>query len=335
MRPARYPKRRSLDAIAHIASVQRKGTSMKILPSFKTGEPRTELGHIKPIDDLEIPFAVIEGARSGPCLLITAGVHASEFCSIEAAVRMIQTRPEEISGTLVILPILNVEGFSKRSIYIMPQDGKNLNRMFPGNPDGSTGERLAHWLVSEVFPKVDAYMDLHGGDLDESLAPFTIFPGACEKSKALAEAFGLPIAVASTRPGNSVNGAYGVGVPSILPEIGCNGLWSEDAVTMTLDGIRRVMKHIGMIEDAPRAATQEPMKVFSMWVPTAAVSGLWYPMKDLTETVKKGEVLGEIRDVFGKRLASIECENDGFVLYRMSSLSVNQGEALIGIGVAA
>jgi predicted deacylase len=308
---------------------------MANLPAFRIGKARTEFGHIKPIHDLEIPFAVIEGAQSGACLLITAGVHASEFCSIEAAVRMIQTKPEDIKGTLVILPILNVEGFSKRSIYIMPQDGKNLNRMFPGNPEGSIGERLAHWLVTEVFPKVDAYMDLHGGDLDESLAPFTIFPGTCEKSKAMAEAFGLPVAVASARPGNSVNGAYGVGVPSILPEIGGNGLWNETTVGMMEDGIRRVMKHIGMVEDAPKPAAPEAMNVYTMWVPTAAVSGLWYPRKDLSEKVSKSDVLGEIKTVFGETLATITSDHDGFVLYKMSSLSVNQGEALIGIGVKA
>jgi hypothetical protein len=307
---------------------------MNHLPDFRTGTPRVEFGHIKPIHDLEIPFAVIEGEQSGPCLLITAGVHASEFCSIEAAVRLMQTKPQEIKGTLVVLPILNVEGFGKRSIYIMPQDGKNLNRMFPGNAEGTTGERLAHWLMTEVYPKADAYMDLHGGDLDESLAPFTIFPAGCERSMALAEAFGLPVAVASSRPGNSVNGARSIGVPSILPEISGNGLWNEDTVGLMVDGIHRVMKHLGMIADAP-ADTGGPMKTYTMWVPNAPVGGLWYARKDVSETVAKGDLLGEIRDVFGKVLASITSENDGFVLYRMSSLSVNQGEALIGIGVAA
>ncbi|MDL2397929.1 succinylglutamate desuccinylase/aspartoacylase family protein [Rhizobium mayense] len=307
---------------------------MNGLPAFKTGKLRAEFGHVKPIEDLEIPFGIIEGSESGPTLLITAGVHASEFCSIEAAVRLMQTKPEQIKGTLVVLPILNIEGFSKRSIYVMPQDGRNLNRMFPGNPEGTTGERLANWLMTSVYPQVNAYMDLHGGDLDESLAPFTIFPAGCEKSKALAEAFGLPIAVASSRPGNSVNGARQVGVPSILPEIGGNGLWNEDTVGLMVAGIHRVMQHLGMIADAPRPAKREPMNIFTMWVPTAPVTGLWYAKKELSETVAKGETLGEIRDVFGKVLATITSENDGFILYRMSSLSVNQGEALLGVGVA-
>jgi predicted deacylase len=141
--------------------------------------------------------------------------------------------------------------------------------------------------------------------------------------------------VASSRPGNSVNAARQVGIPGILPEIGGNGLWNEDTVGLMVAGIHRVMQHLGMIADAPKPAKQEPMNVFTMWVPTAPVTGLWYAKKELSETVAKGEILGEIRNVFGKVLTTVVSENDGFILYRMSSLSVNQGEALLGVGVAA
>ena len=162
---------------------------MHTLPAFKTGKPRVEQGYVQPLDGIDIPFTIIEGKAPGPVLIVTAGVHASEFCSIEAAVRLQQTKPEDIKGTLVILPILNLQGFPKRSIYIMPEDGKNLNRQFPGRPDGTLSEKLAHWLVSAVFPHGDCYLDLHGGDLDESLMPFTIYPRRSEASKALAVAF--------------------------------------------------------------------------------------------------------------------------------------------------
>lgn len=163
---------------------------MTSLPALRTGKPRSEFGHVRQANELEIPFAIIEGAEEGPCLLVTAGVHGSEYRSIEAAVQLMKTKPEEIKGTLIVLPILNVEAFHRRNIYVMPQDGKNLNRMFPGKPDGTTSEQLAYWLVTEVFPKADAYIDCHGGDLDEGLAPFTIFPAGCEKSRALAAVFG-------------------------------------------------------------------------------------------------------------------------------------------------
>ncbi len=305
---------------------------MKTLPTLRTGQPRVEHGHISPIDDVEIPFGIIEGAEPGPCLLVTAGVHGSEYCSIEAAVRVLKMSPETIKGTVLVLPILNVQGFRKRSIYVMPEDGKNLNRMFPGNPDGTVSERLAHWLVTSVYPLADAYLDLHGGDLDESLAPFTIFPNGCEKSQALATAFGLPVAVAAGGEGYTINAAYRIGIPSLLPEVSGNGLWGEETVGQMIAGIERVMHHLGMISGEVQPAPQARPEFVTMWVPSAPVSGLWYASKELSEPVAAGEVLGEIRDVFGTVLATILSEKDGFILYRLTSLSVNQGEALLGVG---
>jgi predicted deacylase len=201
--------------------------------------------------------------------------------------------------------------------------------MFPGNPDGSVSERLAHWLVTEVFPKADAYIDCHGGDLDEGLEPFTIFPAGSEKSQALAAAFGIPVAVAAGGAGYTVDAAHKLGIPSILPEVSGNGLWGDDTVSQLTDGIHRVMQHIGML---PGEAAMTDLNVVTMWVPTAPVTGLWYPKKDLAEPVAKGELLGEIKTVFGETLASIHSEKDGFILYRLTSLSVNEKEALLGVG---
>ena len=149
---------------------------MDTLPPFKTGKPRVEQGYVRPLVGIELPFTIIEGGMPGPCLVVTAGVHASEFCSIEAAVRLQRTRPEDINGTLVVLPIMNVQGFWKRSIYVMPEDGKNLNRQFPGDADGTASQRLAHWLTSAVLSKADFYLDLHGGDLDAARAAFPDAP---------------------------------------------------------------------------------------------------------------------------------------------------------------
>jgi predicted deacylase len=304
---------------------------LKELPSFRTGKPRVEHGYVTPIDGVELPFTIIEGREPGPRLLITAGVHASEYCSIEAAVRMQTMRPEDIKGTLVVMPILNGTGFRKRSIYIMPEDGKNLNRQFPGRADGTLSERLAHWLTFEVYTKIDAYLDLHGGDLDESL-PFTIYPQDSEASRAMAVAFGIPIAIASQSPNHSTAGAWSAGVPSILPEVSGNGLWNDDLVRQMTDGIERVMKHIGMLDRPVAPAPQVDPEFVTMWVPTATATGLWYSAHEVGTEVSEGQMLGEIRDVFGKSLATVRSEKTGKIVYRLSSLSVNEGEALLGVG---
>jgi uncharacterized protein len=178
----------------------------------------------------------------------------------------------------------------------------------------------------------DAYLDLHGGDLDESLAPFTLFPNGCEKSRALATAFGLPVAVAAGGEGYTVNAAYKSGVPSILPEVGGNGLWGEDKLDEMMAGVERVMHYLGMIAGPVKPAPQEAPQFVTMWVPSAPTDGLWYAAKEISEAVAIGDVLGEVRDVFGKVLATIRSEKAGFILYRLTSLSVNKGEALLGVG---
>lgn len=304
---------------------------MTELPPFRTGRPRVERGHVRPFEGLELAYAVMEGQRPGPCLLVSAGVHGSEYCSIETAIRLMQRRPEGLSGSLVVLPILNPGGFARRSIYLMPEDGRNLNRMFPGRPDGSFSERLAHWLTTRVYPQVDAYLDLHGGDLDESLASFTIYGAASEKSRELAIAFGAPTNIASFGNGYSVSAANDIGVPAILPEVGGNGLWGEDSVGEMLAGVERVMHHLGMIE-GPVAPPAPNAAFVTMWVPTAPVSGLWYPAKKLSAPIAAGDSLGEIRDVFGRVLATIPSERSGSVVYTLTSLRVNEGEALLGVG---
>ncbi len=302
------------------------------LPELRTGRMRRDQGFCRPVDGIEIPFAVLEGRDAGPCLLVTAGVHGSEFCSIEAALRLLRLDPREIRGTLLVLPILNVAGFRARSIYVMPEDGKNLNRMFPGRPDGTASERLAHWLVTSVYPKVDAYIDLHGGDLDESLVPFSLFPSGSEPSRTLAGVFGLPIAVAAGGEGYTINAAGKLGVPSILAEVSGNGLWDEAGVRQITDGIARVMRHIGMTTKDVGPPPQPEPEVVTMWVPSAPCDGLWYPFKDLSQPVAAGEALGEIRDVFGTTVTPVRSEKTGSILYRLTSLSVNKGEALLGVG---
>jgi uncharacterized protein len=301
------------------------------LPPLRTGRPRSERGHLSPLPGFTIPFAVVEGRAPGPCLLVTAGVHGSEYTSIEAALRLMRMPPGDFAGTLLVLPILNVGGFHARSVYVMPEDGRNLNRAFPGRADGTASERLAHWLVTTVFPEADAYLDLHGGDLSEELAPFSLFPAADRKARALAEAFGLPVAVAAGGAGYTIDAAARAGLPGIIAEVGGNGLWSEAGVGAMTAGIRRCMAHLGMLLD-PQPAASQPTRVVTMWVPTAPVTGLWYPARAVADPVQSGDVLGSIRDVFGETRATIVSDRAGSVLYRLSSLHVEAGEALLGVG---
>lgn len=122
---------------------------------------------------VQIPVVIINGALPGPTLCITAGVHASEYPGIDAVLRtIVDLRPTDLSGTLIAVPVVNTPMFRARSAFVSPIDGLNLNRTFPGRPDGTISEVIAHVLLNEVVALADFHIDCHGGDLPEMLWPY-------------------------------------------------------------------------------------------------------------------------------------------------------------------
>src|SRR3954462_425240 len=149
------------------------------------------------------PRAVITvtGANGGPTLFVNGGLHGGEYPAIEAVIRLGKMLdPQEISGTVILMPVLNLPAFRNRTPFVCPIDNVNPNRVFPGDPDGSYSEQMVHALMEGFVSHADAYIDLHGGDIPEDLVPFVICrTGSGEaldpvdvKSKEMAMAFGLP-----------------------------------------------------------------------------------------------------------------------------------------------
>src|ERR1700732_5350268 len=124
----------------------------------------------------EWPYFAVAGAQEGPTFLLTAGIHAAEYTGILAAIRLGRgLQPADVHGTIVVIPLLNRPGFFERSVYVNPEDGENLNRIFPGRADGPWSERFAHHLLNDIVVRCDYAMDLHAGDMIEDLEPFVIF----------------------------------------------------------------------------------------------------------------------------------------------------------------
>lgn len=279
---------------------------------------------------VEIPCIAVRGARPGPTLLVTAGVHGAEYASIEAAYRVAETDPSDLSGTLVVLPIACPPSYFARTPYVNPVDGKNLNRAFPGRADGTFAERLAHWLTGEFISRADAYVDLHGGDLIESLAPFAIHDAGHEPSRALAEAFGLPLRIADVMEGTTNTTASRAGVPTVLAEAGGQGLWPASAVDPLVDGVQRCMRHLGMTPGALEPREMRLLTEFA-WL-RSEHAGRWHPAVTGGDAVVAGQELGVVSDLLGEPLQRAVAPIDGIVLFAVSSLAMNAGDPLVGIG---
>ncbi len=286
-----------------------------------------------PGQSVEVPIFVVNGAQSGPTLVVTAGVHGAEYASIEAGLRLGRTTQSTgLRGRLIVAPIVNMPAFRARSIYVCPLDGKNLNRIFPGSPEGSAGERIANWVFSNVIRQGDYFVDLHGGDLIEALNPFANYygspvSGVQDTSLGMARAFGIGYAQLRELPGSACYEASRVGIPSILVESGGQGLWPESAVALLSDGLNRLMRHLGMAE----GPAVEPLPVRPITGQVGFRSehdGFYYPKVEPGQTVEAGQEFGVITDVEGNVLQRAVVPTAGQVLYVVTSLAINRGDPL-------
>jgi uncharacterized protein len=206
------------------------------------------------------PVITLTGAKPGRVLFVNAGVHGGEYPAVEAVIRLGKTLdPKRISGTVILMPVLNLPAFRMRTPFVCPIDNVNPNRVFPGDPRGSYSEQMTHALINEFVVYADAYVDLHGGDIPEALVPFVICRAGkdevAKKSKAIAMAFGLPYVLKVTRPVQPSKGqssyaaAADKGTPAILAEAGGVGQMQEEAVALLVNGVVNVMRHLKMIQN--------------------------------------------------------------------------------------
>ena len=299
---------------------------------------RKATGHLEvPGTPIRMPVTVVNGTAAGPRVCITAGVHGGEYPGIEAAIRTAASLdPSQVRGQVVIVHIVDVPSFQARTIYVCPLDGKNPNRVFPGSPDGTASERLAHTLFTEVIARADFYIDLHGGDINEALVPFTILldSGAAEVDSAameLARVYGIPYVVRARVSGGTYSAAAQRKIPAILAEAGGQGLLQPEALAIHLRGLRKVLTHLRVVPGSPERV--EPVALLSAlhWV-TSAHTGLFYPEVAPGDRVTQGQRVGEIRDYFGAILAEVRSPGSGVVLFTVTTPATNPSDPLFAVG---
>ena len=249
----------------------------------------------------KLPMWLINGDEAGPTLVVTGGVHGAEYASVAAALHLGQSLgPQGLRGRVIVVPVVNMPGFAARSIYVCPLDGKNPNRVFPGDATGTASEQLADWVFRNVISLADFYVDMHGGDLIEALIPFTIFfrsgnEQVDAKSLEIAKIFGIPYLVCSVNPGSTIAAASMAGIPAILTESGAQGIWTAEQVADHTNGLQRLMLHLNMISGDIPAPTATTLLEQFVWL-RSEHEGFWYPQAAAGETVHAGQVLGHIKD---------------------------------------
>ena len=279
--------------------------------------------------DIRLPATVLHGHGTGKTMLITAGVHAGEYVGIQAAIELSQKlKIEKVNGTIIIVKVMNRPAFEARNGSMGLDDGKNLNREFPGNPDGTEMERLAWAISQELQPAADYYIDLHSGDDYEKLTPYVYYAGAAagevvSLSRQMAEQVDVPYMVKSNvASGGSYNYAASQGIPSILIERGGMGDWSYEEVSSTRRDVRNILCHMGIYQGLKDFRTYYPLDVADVRYQDAEENGLWYPFKKVGDMIQEGDILGEVRDYEGNVKEVSVAEFDGVLLYQCGTLQV-------------
>jgi len=294
------------------------------------------------LNDEPRPVISIAGKNPGPVVFINAGVHGGEYPAIEAAIRIGRSLdPETLSGTVVVMPVLNLPAFWKRSIFVCPIDDLNPNRIFPGDPEGSYSEQMVYALTNEFMARADCYIDLHGGDIVEGLVPFSICrkgqSDVDQKSLELASVFGLPFVLTVDRPIQPSKGSMSFvagaerGVPGFIAEAGGVGQLQFDAVDQLTDGIYRVLNHLNMIDSPSLAPKISTVLTNFEWM-YSEKAGMFYPIVQINESLTEGQLVGHVGSLFGETIEEIHAPLSGRVLFITTSPAVIEHGLLMGIG---
>ena len=289
------------------------------------------------------PYHACVGAAPGPTFLLTAGIHAAEYTGVLAAMRLAQRLdPSQVAGTIVVVPLLNRPGFYERSIYVNPKDGQNMNRVFPGRPDGTWSERFAYHLLDDLVVGCEYLVDMHAGDLIEDLEPFVVYqatgaPDVDRASRQMADAYGLGWVSlgrpTGERPGLLYASAAERGVPAITPESGRCGLVEEDAIQRHVEGMLNVWRTLGVLRDAPARKPDPPRTLRRFEWLRAEQEGIFLCRVRVNDEVQSGQVLGEMIDLLGNSRGEVRAPVAGVVLFTVTSPAIKAAGLLLGIGV--
>jgi uncharacterized protein len=289
------------------------------------------------------PYVAINGARPGPAVLVTGGIHGSEYASIDAVVRLgASLDPKSVTGQVLCLPVMNPSAFWERTAYVSPIDSLNLNRVFPGKPKGSFSERLAHHLVEKAICRADAYIDMHGGDIPEALVPFNLYyetgnPQVDAKSRSMAEVYGPPALIAQRSQDAPVSGlgyatAAMLGVPAIIAEDGGAGQYDSATAERMLRGVENVLRSLEVIEGPVRNLPPPRRFARFSWVRTRQ-RGFFRADAKVGDEVVAGQSLGRLIDFHGRVIEEVKTVDPGQILFMVVSPAIGTDGLVCGVGV--
>lgn len=281
---------------------------------------------------IDTPIYVSRGQEDGPVLALMAGMHGDEINGMEIVRRILDGglhKPRR--GVVLCMPIVNIYGFLNYSREV--PDGKDINRSFPGNKNGSLASRVAYHVMKEVVPFIDYGVDFHTGGAMRANYPQIRAVLRNKKNAELAEAFSAPFTLDAPFRPNSLRKEASKRRKNIIVYEGGESLrFDLQAIEEGIAGTLRLMKHLKMIDWAPDPKEENKVIWDSSWM-RARHAGLFQSNVQCGQMVHKGEWIGTITDPFGEFKEQIKSPSTGYVIGLNNIPVINAGDALIHIGI--
>ncbi|WP_082679418.1 MULTISPECIES: succinylglutamate desuccinylase/aspartoacylase family protein [Microbulbifer] len=277
---------------------------------------------------------VVNGAEPGPTLCLTAAVHGDELNGIETVRRVLYNLdPDTLKGAVIGVPIVNLQGFHRGSRYLT--DRRDLNRHFPGDPNGSSASRIAHSFFHEVISHCNAVVDLHTGSFYRTNLPQLRGDLTNPKVVKLTKGFGSTVVLHSDgAKGTLRRAAVNAGIPTVTLEAGAPMVLDEVSVSHSVKGIRTLLNQLDMVSKFRLWGEPEPVYYNSTWQ-RATTGGIIFSKVKLGQFVRRGDLLGTVTNPITNVRKEIRSEHNGRILGMALNQVVQPGFAAYHIGIQA
>ena len=281
---------------------------------------------------LPTPVLVVNGAKEGPVVCLTAAIHGDELNGIEIVRRILHhLDPQHLSGVVIGVPIVNLQGFHRSSRYLT--DRRDLNRYFPGNPQGSSAARIAHSFFQEVISHCHFLVDIHTGSAYRANLPQIRGNLHIQEVAAFAHAFGISVILHSDgTEGMLRHAAVNAGIPAVTLEAGKSNTLQESAVQHGVKSIQTMLSRLGMIHSDHAEEALESVYYRSEWV-RVDHGGILFGHVQLGDKITQNTVLGVVTDPITNLQSQIISPYNGQVIGMAVDQVVMPGFAGFHIGI--
>lgn len=289
-------------------------------------------GHLSGGFAMATPVMVIHGKESGPTLCLTAAIHGDEVNGVEIVRRVMHSlKPEELKGTVIAVPVVNIDGLWRKDRYM--SDRRDLNRAFPGDPAGSTASRVADSLFRNIILHCDSVVDLHSGSMHRENITQLRVDLTINAIAEMAKQFGAISVLQSIAPSGSLRGAATAArIPAVVMEVG--GPFTLD-IKLVETGVKALRSYLSSIDMLPSSffwSSPQPVFYASHWL-RSQQGGILINEVSLGQKVSKEQLLGKVSNPITEQVEMLYSPFDAIVLGRAQDQFVSAGYAIYNLGV--